>query len=67
MDIEIHFSLTSALVGGESSASRSDRFIGGERTLGTHWIGGWVGLGTGLDDVEKGNRTNLLKSSSSHN
>jgi hypothetical protein len=25
----------------------------GERAPGTHWIVGWMGLGTGLDDVEK--------------
>jgi hypothetical protein len=25
------------------------RFIPGERTPGTHWIGGWVGLRAGLD------------------
>jgi hypothetical protein len=25
----------------------------GERTPGTHWIGGWVDLRSGLDDVEK--------------
>jgi hypothetical protein len=37
--------LTSALVGGEWSASRPDRF--------THWIGGWVGPRAGLDDVKK--------------
>jgi hypothetical protein len=45
--------MTSALVGGEWSASRPDRFTPGERTLGTHWIGGWVGLRVGVDEVEK--------------
>jgi hypothetical protein len=25
------------------------RFIPGEKTPGTHWIGGWVGLRAGLD------------------
>jgi hypothetical protein len=39
--------LTTALVGGEWSASGPRRF-----TAGTHWIGGWVGPRTGLDDVE---------------
>jgi hypothetical protein len=35
---------TSALDGGEWSASRPDRaFTPGERTLGTHCKGGWVG------------------------
>jgi hypothetical protein len=45
--------LTSALVGGEWSASRPGRFTPGERAPGTHWIGGWVGPRTGLDDVER--------------
>jgi hypothetical protein len=27
----------------------------GERTPGIHWIGGWVGPRSGLDDVKKGN------------
>jgi hypothetical protein len=35
--------LTSALDGGEWSASRPDRFTPGERSPGTHWIGGLVG------------------------
>jgi hypothetical protein len=29
------------------------RFTPGEKGSGTHWIGGWVGLRAGLDDVEK--------------
>jgi hypothetical protein len=45
--------LTSVLVGGEWSASRPGRFTPGEGARGTYWIGGWVGLRTGLDDVEK--------------
>jgi hypothetical protein len=45
--------LTSALAGGEWSASRPGRFTPGERALCTHWIGGWVGPRTELDDVEK--------------
>jgi hypothetical protein len=44
---------TSALVGGEWSALRPDRFTPGERAPGTHWLGGWVDPRTGLDDVEK--------------
>jgi hypothetical protein len=40
--------LTSALVGGEWSTSRPGRF-----TPGTHWIGGWLDLRAGLDDLEK--------------
>jgi hypothetical protein len=29
------------------------RFIFWKTAPGTHWIGGWVGHRTGLDDVEK--------------
>jgi hypothetical protein len=47
------FFLTSALAGGEWSASRPGRFTPGEKAPGTHWIGGWVGPRAGLDDVEK--------------
>jgi hypothetical protein len=47
VDVYIHVFLTSALVGGEWSASRTGRF-----TPGTHWIGDWVGFRTGLDNVE---------------
>jgi hypothetical protein len=42
--------LTSALDGGKWSASRPGRALTPtERTPGTHWIGGWVGLRTSLD------------------
>jgi hypothetical protein len=44
---------TSALVGGEWSASRPFRFTPGERAPGTRSIGGWVDPRAGLDDVEK--------------
>jgi hypothetical protein len=53
VDIWIHVCLTSALVRGEWSASRPSRFTPGERALGMHWIGGWVGPRTGLDDMKK--------------
>jgi hypothetical protein len=46
-------SLTSALDGGEWSASSSDRFTPRERTPCTHWIGGWVGPRAVLDAVVK--------------
>jgi hypothetical protein len=52
VDAEIHVSFTSKLVGGVWSASRPDRFTPGERAPGTHWIGSWVDLRAGLDDVE---------------
>jgi hypothetical protein len=44
----IHVFLTSALFGGEMSASRLCRF-----TPGTHWIEGWVDPRAGLNDMEK--------------
>jgi hypothetical protein len=53
VDVQIHIFLTSALVGGECSASRPGRFSPGEIAPGTHWIGGWVGPRAGLDDVQK--------------
>jgi len=45
--------LTSALDGGEWLASRHNSFTLGVRTHVTHWIGGWVGSRTGLDDVAR--------------
>jgi hypothetical protein len=48
VDVQIHIFLTSALVGGEWSASRPCRF-----TPGTHWIGSWVDPRAGLDAVRK--------------
>jgi hypothetical protein len=44
---------TSAIDGGEWSASRHGRFIPGARTADTHWIGGWVDPRAGLDAVMK--------------
>jgi hypothetical protein len=49
----MHVFLTSALVGGEWSASCPGHFSPRERVPGTHWIGGQVGPRAGLDDVEK--------------
>jgi hypothetical protein len=46
-------SLTSALDGGEWSASRSGRFTPRERVPGTHGIGGWVGPRAVVDAVVK--------------
>jgi hypothetical protein len=53
VDVSIHIFLTSALAGGEWSASRPSRFTPGERAPSTHWIGDWVNPRAGLDDVEK--------------
>jgi hypothetical protein len=48
VDVQIYIFLTSALVGGEWSASRPCRF-----TPSTHWIGGWVGSRANLDDMDE--------------
>jgi hypothetical protein len=45
--------MTSALVRGEWSALRPDRFTPGDITPATLWMGGWVGPRAGVDDVEK--------------
>jgi hypothetical protein len=52
VDVQIHVFLTSALVGGERSASRPAALPAGKGP-GTHWIGGWVGPRAGLDAKEK--------------
>jgi hypothetical protein len=52
VDVYIHIFLTSALFGGEWSASRPGRFTPREGGPGTHWIG-WVGPRAGLDNMEK--------------
>jgi hypothetical protein len=44
-------SLTSALDGGEWSASHPGRLTPRERAPGIHWIGGWVGPSAVLDAV----------------
>jgi hypothetical protein len=44
---------TSALDGGEWSASCPCNFTPGERVPGTQWLGGWVDPRVGLDAVEK--------------
>jgi hypothetical protein len=49
----IHIFLTSALVGGEWSASRLDCFTPEEKAPCTHWIGDCVDLRANMDDVEK--------------
>jgi hypothetical protein len=53
VEVWLHAFLTSALDGGERSASRPDRFTPRERAAGTHWIGGWVGPRAFLDAVVK--------------
>jgi hypothetical protein len=53
VDAYSHIFLTSALAGGEWSASCPGRFTPGERATGTHWIGGCVDPRAVLDDVKK--------------
>jgi hypothetical protein len=43
VEVQRHAFLTSALGGGEWSASRLGRFTPREGTPGTHWVGGCVG------------------------
>jgi hypothetical protein len=62
--VQINIFLTSALVGGEWSASRPGRFAPG-----AHWTGGWVNPRAGVDNVEKildptGAQTSTARSSS---
>jgi hypothetical protein len=45
--------LTLVLDRNEWSGSRAGRFTPGERAPGTHWIGDWVGLRTGQNEVER--------------
>jgi hypothetical protein len=40
-------------VGGEWSTSLHGSFNPGERAIGTHWIGDWVGPKVGLEDVDR--------------
>jgi hypothetical protein len=47
-----HIFSTSALAGGEWSTLCPSRFTPGERARDTHWIGGWVDLRAGPDNLE---------------
>jgi hypothetical protein len=53
VDILVYVFLTSALVGGEWSASRPDHFTTGERVACIHWLGDWLDPRNNLEDVEK--------------
>jgi hypothetical protein len=55
VDVQIHIFLTSALVGGEWSASHPGRFTPGERAPSNHCRGGWVDPRASLDEVQKEN------------
>jgi hypothetical protein len=53
VNIYIHIFLTSALAGGEWSASRPYRFTPVERATGIHWIGSWLDPRASVDGVKK--------------
>jgi hypothetical protein len=54
VDVTIHIFLTSALVGRKLSASCLGLFsLPGKSHPCSHWIGGWVGPGIGVDDMKK--------------
>jgi hypothetical protein len=53
VDVLIKVFLTSAGVGGEWSAPRSNQLTPGERAPRTHWMEVWVPPITSLNDVEK--------------
>jgi hypothetical protein len=48
----MHIFFTSALVGGDWSASRPCHFIPRETAPRTHLLGGWLNPRTGLDNME---------------
>jgi len=58
VEVQLNFSLTSALEGGVWSASRPGRLYLRERP-GTHCTGGWVGPGAGLDRCGKSRPTGI--------
>jgi hypothetical protein len=53
VDVYTHVFLTSAPIGGEWSSSNPGRITPGERAHIAHWIGAWVDLRDGLNDMEK--------------
>jgi hypothetical protein len=61
VDVQIHVFLTSAVVGGEWSASCPYRFTLVERAPYTRWTGGWVVPRADLDDMEKWKFLTLLE------
>jgi hypothetical protein len=58
----LHAFLTSALDGGEWSASRQGHFTPREKAPGTPWTGGWVGLRAGMDVVTLAGYTLMIAS-----
>jgi hypothetical protein len=58
LQVRLHSFLTSALDGGKWLNSRSGRFYSG-KSLGTHWIGRWVGLSAFLTFRRRKNLSHL--------
>jgi hypothetical protein len=54
VDVQIHVSVTSALVAGECLASRLSCFTSRKRSPGTLCVRSWTGPTAGLDDGETG-------------
>jgi len=52
-EVQLYAFLTSVRDGCEWSVLHPGRFASGDRTLGTHWIGGWVSPRASLDAVVK--------------
>jgi hypothetical protein len=59
MEVKLHAFLTSALDGGEWSASRPASYTPRERVPGTHWIGGWVSHFTHTDPYPSKTQHNI--------
>jgi hypothetical protein len=53
VNVKIHMFMISVLDGGEWTALRPGHVTPGERVPSAHWIIGWVGPRTSLDDVER--------------
>jgi hypothetical protein len=60
VDVYIQILLTSALTGGEWSASSPGIFIPGEGAPGTHWVGCGMDPRVGMDNVEEKKFLTLL-------
>jgi len=54
VEVWLHAFLTSALDGGEWSASLPGRFAPREGAPNARWVGGWVGTGGGMDALARG-------------
>jgi hypothetical protein len=60
VEVQLHTFITSALRGGEWSASRPGRFTPERKNASTHWMGGWAGHRTDHDVSEEEHNLFLL-------